>query len=257
MDLGIAGKAALVCASTSGLGAATAQALAAEGSRVVFAGRRAELARELAGRYPGCVGLAADLSTVAGAQALHDAAVRAVGPLDIVVLNSPPPPPGTAADLDPPALTESLASLLLAPPALVGAALPHLRQQRWGRILAIGSSSVQAPIPGLAASNTGRAALAGYLKTLAGEVAADGITVNLLLPGRIATDRMRSLDETVARASGRPTAEVAAESLRLIPAGRLGDPAQFGAVAAFLCGEPAAYVTGTAVRCDGGLIPTL
>jgi 3-oxoacyl-[acyl-carrier protein] reductase len=257
MDLGIADKTALVCASTSGLGAATGEALAAEGCRVVFSGRRVELAQELAGRYPGCVGLGADLSTVDGALRLHAAAVEAVGPLDIVVLNSPPPPTGTAAALESPILAAAVESLLLAPSAIVGAALPHVRRQRWGRILAIGSTSVQAPIAGLAPSNTGRAALAGYLKTLAGEVAANGVTVNLLLPGRLATDRMRSLDAEVARLSGRERADVTEESIRDIPAARLGDPREFGSVAAFLCGEPAAYITGTAVRCDGGLIPTL
>lgn len=257
MDLGIAGKAALVCASTSGLGAATGRALAAEGCRVVFAGRRAELAREIAAEYPGCVGMPADLSTVEGGLALHAAAVDAVGPLDIVVLNSPPPPAGRAAGLDHEALTAALASLVLAPRAIVEAALPHLRTQEWGRILAIGSSGVHSPITGLALSNTGRAALAGYLKTLAGEVAPAGITVNMLLPGRISTERMRALDATVAQRSGRDVTDVTAESLRSIPAGRFGDPAEFGAVAAFLCGGPASYLTGTAVRCDGGMLGTL
>jgi 3-oxoacyl-[acyl-carrier protein] reductase len=257
MDLGIAGKAALVCASTSGLGAATGRALAAEGCRVVFAGRRGELARELAAEHPGAVGLAADLSTVDGALALHAAAVDAVGPLDIVVLNSPPPPAGRAGGLDPDALSAALQSLLLAPRAVVEAALPHLREQRWGRILAIGSSGVHSPISGLALSNTGRAALAGFLKTLAGEVADAGVTVNMLLPGRISTDRMRALDRTVADRSGRDVADVTSESLRAIPAGRFGDPAEFGAVAAFLCSAPASYVTGTAVRCDGGMLGTL
>lgn len=256
MDLGIAGKSALVCASTSGLGAATGRALAGEGCRVVFAGRRGELAREIAAEHPGCVGMAADLSTVEGGLALHAAAVAAIGPLDIVVLNSPPPPAGRAAGLDPDALAAAVESLLLAPRAIVEAALPHLREQRWGRILAIGSSGVHSPIPGLALSNTGRAALAGYLTTLAGKVAAAGVTVNMLLPGRISTDRMRALDQTVAQRSGRDVADVTADSLRTIPAGRFGEPAEFGAVAAFLCGGPASYVTGTAVRCDGGMLAT-
>jgi 3-oxoacyl-[acyl-carrier protein] reductase len=257
MDLGIAGRAALVCASTSGLGAATGEALAAEGCRVVFSGRRAEVALEIAGRHPGCVGIGADLSTVDGGLRLHDAAVEAVGPLDIVVLNSPPPPATPADGLEPATLAAAVDSLLLAPRAIVGAAIPHLRRQRWGRILLIGSSGIQAPLPGLALSNIGRAGLAGYLKTLAGEVAADGVTVNLLLPGRIATHRMRSLDADIATRSGRDVADVTAETVRAVPAGRLGDPAEFGAVAAFLCSGPASYVTGTAVRCDGGMMPVL
>lgn len=257
MDLGIAGKAALVCASTAGLGAATGRALAAEGCRVVFAGRRAERAREIAAEQPGGVGLGADLSTVDGGLALYAAAVDAVGPLDIVVLNSPPPPAGLAAGLDPDPLAAAIASLLLTPRAIVDAALPHLREQGWGRILAVGSSGVHSPIPGLALSNTGRAALAGYLKTLAGEVAAAGVTVNMLLPGRISTERMRTLDATVAQRSGRDIADVTAESLRAIPAGRFGDATEFGAVAAFLYSRPASYVTGTAIHCDGGMLGTL
>src|SRR6478609_42762 len=239
MDLGIAGKTALVCASTSGLGAATGEALAAEGCRVVFAGRRAELAEQKARQYPGSVGIGADLSTVDGALSLHAAAVQAVGPLEIIVLNSPPPPGATADGIDPQALNASLESLLLAPTAIVAAALPHLRAQHWGRIMAIGSSGIQAPIPGLALSNIGRAGLAGYLKTLASEVAGDDITVNLLLPGRIATDR-----------TGRTLADVSAESARSIPIGRPGEPHEFGAVAAFLCSARASYITGTAIRCD-------
>ena len=257
MDLGIAGKTALVCASTSGLGAATGEALAAEGCRVIFAGRRAELADQKARQYPGGVGLGADLSTVDGALSLHAAAVQAVGPPDIIVLNSPPPPGATADGIDPETLNASLESLLLAPTAIVAAALPHLRAQHWGRILAIGSSGIQAPIPGLALSNIGRAGLAGYLKTLASEVAADNVTVNLLLPGRIATDRMQALDAAKAERTGRTLADVSAESARSIPTGRPGQPHEFGAVAAFLCSAPASYITGTTVRCDGGLIPTL
>ncbi|GDY50674.1 hypothetical protein SVIO_012970 [Streptomyces violaceusniger] len=148
-------------------------------------------------------------------------------------------------------------SLLLAQARLVAAALPAMRERGWGRILAIGSSGVTAPLPGLALSNAGRAALAGYLKTLAAETAADGVTVNLLLPGRIATDRVARLDAAKAEREGRTAEEVAAASRATIPAGRYGTTEEFGAVAAFLCGAPASYLTGTAVRCDGGLVRSL
>jgi 3-oxoacyl-[acyl-carrier protein] reductase len=124
-------------------------------------------------------------------------------------------------------------------------------------VLAIGSSGVTAPLPDLALSNAGRAALAAYLKTLAAETAADGVTVNLLLPGRIATDRVAQLDQGKAAREGGTAAEVAAASRATIPAGRYGTPEEFGAVAAFLCSHPASYVTGCAVRCDGGLVRTL
>jgi len=257
MDLGIAGKAALVCASTGGLGAAVAHALAAEGCRVVFSGRRGALAKEAAGRYPGCVGVEADLGSVEGALALHAAAVDAIGPLDIVVLNGPGPRPGTASLVDSAAMGVALTSLVLVPQAIAGATVPHQREQGWGRILAIGSSGVVAPIPGLALSNTGRAGLAGYLKSLATEVAPDGVTVNMLLPGRIDTDRVRSLDAGRADTTGRSADAVRTESEAAIPAGRYGRPDEFGAAAAFLCSAAASYLTGTAIRCDGGLVPTL
>jgi 3-oxoacyl-[acyl-carrier protein] reductase len=132
-----------------------------------------------------------------------------------------------------------------------------MRERGWGRVLAVGSSGVASPLPNLALSNLGRSALAGYLKTLAAEVAADGVTVNLLLPGRIATERVAFLDESAATKAGTSAAEVAEKSRATIPAGRYGEPAEFGAAAAFLCGAPASYVTGTALRVDGGLVRSL
>lgn len=257
MDLGISGRTALVCASTAGLGAATARALAAEGCRVAFSGRRGEVARSSAAEFDGCVGIEADLGSAAGARALYDETVRRLGPPDILVLNGPGPRPGTASTVTPDDVSAAAAALVEVPVALVAAALPHLREQHWGRILGIGSSGVQAPLPGLALSNLGRAGLAGYLKTLATEVAGDGVTVNLLLPGRIDTDRVRALDAAAADRTGRTPAEVAAESAASIPAGRYGRPEEFGAAAAFLCSTPASYITGVAVRCDGGMVPVL
>jgi len=257
MDLGIKGKTALVCASTGGLGAATARALADDGARVVFSGRRAELAADEASAYDGCVGIRADLSSVDGARTLYDEAVAAVGPIDILVLNGPGPKPGTASRVDSDDLTGAFTSLMLVQQSLIAACLPHMREQRWGRILSIASSGVVAPITGLALSNVGRMALAGYLKALSNEVAADGITVNLLLPGRIATDRMISLDQNAAERSGKPVEQIRAAGAESIPAGRYGDPAEFGAVGAFLCSAQASYVNGIALRCDGGAVPTL
>lgn len=257
MDLGISGRTALVCASTAGLGAATARALAAEGCRVVFSGRRGDLARSLAAEFDGCVGIEADLGSVAGAQALYAETVRQVAPPDILVLNGPGPRPGTASTVTPQDAAAAVTGLVEVPVALVAAALPHLREQGWGRILGIGSSGVQAPLTGLALSNLGRAGLAGYLKSLATEVAGDGVTVNMLLPGRIDTDRVRALDAAAADRTGRSPADVAAASAGSIPLGRYGRPEEFGAVAAFLCSAPASYVTGIAARCDGGMVPVL
>jgi 3-oxoacyl-[acyl-carrier protein] reductase len=253
MDLGLTGRRALVLGSTAGLGLAVATALANEGARVVLCGRRGERARELAAGLPGAAGLAVDL-TRDGVDGLVADAEATIGPLDVVVLNSGGPPPGGAVDLSTDAVRAAVETLLLRQVELVAAVLPGMRSRGWGRILAIGSSGVQAPLPGLVLSNIGRAGLAGYLKTLASEVAADGVTVNMLLPGRFDTDRSTAIDGGRAEREGMSLEEVRDESQRSIPVGRYGDPAEFGAVAAFLCSGPASYLTGEQVRCDGGYV---
>ncbi|MGW4517452.1 SDR family oxidoreductase [Streptomyces sp. NPDC004393] len=257
MDLGIRGRIAVVAASTGGLGRAVAEALAAEGALVVMAGRRGDLAQQIAAGLPDAVGVQVDLTAPSGPQTLIEAAREAYGDPDILVLNGPGPRPGPAADLDTDDLAAAVDATLLAQQRLVALTLPAMRRRGWGRILAIGSSGIAEPLPGLVLSNAARAALAAYLKTLAAEVAADGVTVNLLLPGRIATDRVAALDAARAERERRPIAEVEAASKAAIPAGRYGSPAEFAAAAAFLCGAPASYVTGTALRCDGGLVRSL
>lgn len=255
MDLGLHGKTALVCASTSGLGRAVAEALAAEGVRVVVSGRRADLAMQIAESLDGAVAVPIDMLQPGAAADLVARSRELLGAeLDIVVLNGPGPKPCNAVDLDSDVLQAGLDSLLKVQQQLVSLVLPGMRMRRWGRILAVGSSGIAEPLRALALSNIGRAALAAYLKTLATEVARDGVTVNVLLPGRIATDRIRSLDAARAERQGRDVAEVAAASANDVPIGRYGDPEEFGAVAAFLCSERAGYVTGSAVRCDGGLV---
>jgi 3-oxoacyl-[acyl-carrier protein] reductase len=257
MDLSITGRTAVVCASTSGLGEAIARALAAEGTQVVVSGRRGERARQIAGELPSAVGVEVDLTDPAGTERLLAAAREAFGEVDILVLNGPGPKAGPAAKVTEPDVDAAIDALLRPHVRLVSAVLPGMRERRWGRVLAVGSSGISAPLPNLALSNLGRAALAGYLKTLAAEVAADGVTVNLLLPGRIATDRAEALDQGRAERSGRSVDDVREESRAEIPAGRYGDPAEFGSVGAFLCSAQASYVTGTAVRCDGGLVRSL
>lgn len=257
MDLGLAGRTAVVAASTGGLGEAAARALAAEGAAVVVFGRRGEEARRIAAELPRAVGVEIDLTATDGPAELVAAAESEFGPVDVAVLNGPGPRPGSAADLTDEDVDGAFAALLRPHRRLVAAVLPGMRERGWGRLLAVGSSGVAAPLPNLAASNLGRAALAGWLKTLAAEVAADGVTVNLLLPGRIATGRVAELDAAAAERSGRSVEEVQAASLATIPAGRYGRPEEFGAVAAFLCSAAAGYVTGTAVRCDGGLVRSL
>jgi len=254
MDYGLSGRVAVVPGATAGLGLASARALAAEGASVVVGGRRAELAKERAAELPSAVGIGVDMLDPDGPSTLVDAALEHFGAVDVVVLNGGGPAPGVAADMAVDGATAAVERLLLPHVRLVTAVLGGMRERGWGRIVAIGSTGIQQPIEGLAASNVGRAALAGYLKTLATEVAGDGVTVNLVLPGRINTDRLVSLDQAAAERTGRSVEEIAAAAEALIPAGRYGTPDEFAAVVAFLASQAAAYVTGTQIRCDGGLI---
>lgn len=270
MDLGIAGKTALVAASTGGLGLAVARTLAAEGVRVAIIGRRRDRAKEIVAELHGvhghsayastgfdAVAIEADLTTPEGIASAVEQTVADLGPIDILVLNGPGPKPGAAATLSSEDMAAAFDLLVKPHHALISHVLPGMRERRWGRILAVGSSGVAAPLPNLALSNTGRAALAGYLKTLAAEVALDAVTVNLLLPGRIATDRVAELDQAAAKRRGTTLEEIQLESRKTIPARRYGEPEEFGAAAAFLCSAPASYITGVALRCDGGLIRSL
>lgn len=254
MDTGLAGRTALIPGSTGGLGLACARALAAEGANVVLAGRRGELASRYAAELPAAIGVEVDLTAEDAAGLLHAAAVEAFGPVDVLVLNSGGPPPSVATDITADQLESALRLLLIRQQQLVAAALPGMRERGWGRIIAVGSAGIQQPIDRLALSNTARAALAGYLKTLASEVAADGVTVNLVLPGRIDTDRLTQLDQAAADRQGGTPAEARARSEATIPAGRYGTPEEFAAVVTFLASAGASYVTGEQIRCDGGLV---
>jgi 3-oxoacyl-[acyl-carrier protein] reductase len=257
MDLRLAGRSAVVCGATSGLGEGIARALADEGAHVVVAGRRGERARAIAAGLPSAVGIGVDLTAKVGAEHLASAALEAFGRVDIVVLNSGGPPPRTAEELSERDVYAALDALLLPHQRLLRQLVGPMRERRWGRILAVGSSGVVTPLPNLASSNLARAALGAYLKTLASEVARDGVTVNMLLPGRIATGRIAELDSARAAREGVDVATVTTASQAAIPLGRYGRVEEFAAVAAFLCSEPASYVTGAAVRCDGGLVPVL
>jgi 3-oxoacyl-[acyl-carrier protein] reductase len=257
MDLGLRGRTALVLASTGGLGAAVARALGEEGADVVVTGRNREAAEKVAAGLPSAVALPVDLTQPDAPERLLAGTREAFGDPDVVVLNGPGPKPGSAADLDADTAAAATDVLVHRHIALVHRALGPMRRRGWGRVLAVGSSGVEAPLPMLAASNVGRAALAAYLKTLSAEVAGDGVTVNMLLPGRIATDRVAALDAAAAERQGVSVAEVSTASQARIPTGRYGDPDEFGAVAAFLCSARASYVTGSLVRCDGGLLGNL
>jgi 3-oxoacyl-[acyl-carrier protein] reductase len=246
MDLGLNGKVALVLGSTSGIGLGIARALSEEGASVAVTGRRSTLATSIAAGLPSAIGLELDVTVEESRRSCVDAVVSAFGAIDIIVLNGGGPPVGLAADLQLGDLSGALDALLVAQIDMVSRVLPAMRESRWGRVLAVGSRGVKEPIPNLARSNIARAALAAYLKTLAGEVAADGITVNLISPGRIDSERVVALDRSQADREGATVVAVRERSQRAIPARRYGTPEEF------VCSTRAAYVTGTQVRVDGG-----
>lgn len=242
MDLGITGRRALVAASSAGLGLGTARALGAAGCQVVVSGRDPDRLAAAVDAVPGAVGIQADVSTVEGATALVAAATEALGGIDILVTNAGGPPPGTFASTDVDQYPAALELNLLSVVAMCKAAVPAMQEQGWGRVLAITSVSVRQPIADIMLSNTARAGVTGFLKTLALEVAIDGVTVNSIQPGLHLTDRITSV-----------WGDEAAEALgATVPTGTVGDADDFGEVAAFLCSEQAKFVVGVALPVDGG-----
>lgn len=244
MDLGLQDRVALVTGASKGIGLAVARALADEGAKVALASRSREridaAAQEVGGR--GFVFDSEDLDAVPG---LLDDVERALGPIDVYVANTGGPPPSE----DPLGFTReqweaAYRSLMLSPMAILERLLPAMRSRGWGRVVAVSSFGVREPIPSLQLSNAHRPGLLAALKVLAREVAADGVTINAMLPGYIATERV----------IGSGTREAAEERVRdSVPARRMGDPAELAAAAAFLCSAPASYVTGAALVVDGGL----
>ncbi|WP_137135289.1 SDR family oxidoreductase [Rhizobium sp. FKY42] len=257
MDFGITGKRALVLASSRGLGLGIATALAQEGANVLLCGRSGERLAENCARINALgKGKAdwvwSDLAEDDAVTALVKAVEEKFGGVDILVNNTGGPTPGTTEDMTPEKLHSFFQTMVLRVITLTNALLPNMKEQGWGRILTVASSGVIEPIPNLALSNTLRGALVGWNKTLATEVAAHGITANMILPGRIHTDRIDELDGANAKRQGKSLEEVRSASIASIPAKRLGTVEEFGAVGAFLCSGPAAYVTGSAIRVDGG-----
>ena len=261
MDLGLQGKTALVLAGGGGLGRAIARALASEGANVAVAGVRADsiAATQAALASMGSKSISllwdlADLSQIDGNVAKVESEL---GPVDILVNNTGGPPPTPASGQDPAVWSKQFQSMVLSVIATTDRVLPNMRARHWGRVITSTSSGVEAPIPNLAISNTLRLSLVGWSKTLAREVAKDGITANIVAPGRIATDRIKFLDEAKAKREGRSVEEVEAENATTIPIGRLGKPEEYGDVVAFLASERAAYITGSVIRVDGGMIPSI
>jgi len=241
VDLHLEGKRAVIAGASSGLGLGCAQALAAEGATVAIGSRSSSRIGEAASTMDRAVALTADVSTTAGAIEFVERGVEALGGIDILIANAGGPPTGNFASTELEAYPDALALNLLSTVAMCTAAVPLMQAQGWGRVVAITSTAVRQPMEQLILSNTARAGVTAFLKTLATEVAADGVTVNSLQPGLHETSRLREI-------YGERLPTVADQ----IPARRLGDPADFGRAAAFLCSETARFITGVALPIDGG-----
>jgi 3-oxoacyl-[acyl-carrier protein] reductase len=259
MDLGLADKRALVLGGNRGIGFGIAKALAAEGTNVLIAARDparlAAAAHELSANGAGKIASAEiDLQKTGELAPFAERITASFGPIDILVNNTGGPAYGGAANRPLNEWREAFQDMVLSVIALTDALLPGMRARKWGRVLTVVSSGVMQPIPILAISNSLRAAVVGWSKTLSGEVAADGVTVNILVPGRIDTERVRLTDKATAEKQGMSIETVTAHSTATIPMGRYGSPDELGAAAAFICSTRASYMTGAMLRIDGGVV---
>ena len=262
MDLGLKGRRALVMGGTKGLGRSIADALAEEGASLVISGRdqrrldiaatqlRAKGAASVSG-FPGDVANPDDMNR------LYDAAVAAMGGVDILVLNHGGPPPCTASQMKESDLTLWFTSIVVSPLRMANLALPAMRAQKFGRVIVVGSTGMQHPIPYLALSNTLRASVWAWVKTMSGEVAEEGVTINVLAPGSILTDRTTETSAKNAAAKGITVEQVLADGAKEIPARRYGQPSEYGPMGAFLAGNTGSYITGSMIRVDGGRVRSL
>ena len=263
MDFGLRGTVAVVAAASQGLGRAVAMQLAREGANLAICSRKHDAIEEAAAEIRQQTGVevaavVADVSTPEGPDALVRAAVERFGRLDILVCNAGGPPPGGfSRHHDDEAWRQAFELNLLSAVRLVRAAAPYLRQSGRGRIINMVSSSVKQPIEGLVLSNAVRSGVIGLAKTLAAELAPDGVTVNNIAPGRFDTARIRQIDQARAESLGVTEEQARGEAIKQIPAGRYGRPEEFAYLAAFLASDKAAYITGVTIQIDGGMVKSL
>jgi 3-oxoacyl-[acyl-carrier protein] reductase len=262
MDLGLKDKVALVAASSQGLGRAVAEELAAEGASLVLCARDsrtlAETAADIAEKTGAHVlAIPADVTVTADIKRLVDAANERFERIDILVTNAGGPPAGRFEQLTREQWENAIRLTLLSAVELARLVLPGMKERRWGRIINITSIAVKQPVENLLLSNSLRAGLTGFARTLANEVAADGVTVNNVLPGYTRTERLDELAEMMAEKQGISPGEFRGKWEKEIPMGRLGEPREFAAMVAFLASERASYVTGTSIQVDGGWIRSL
>jgi len=256
MDLGIKGKRAIVCASSKGLGRACAHSLAREGAEIVMVARGAETLQQAADAIRAETGarvhtVAADVTTEAGRAKLLEACADP----DILVTNAGGPKPGNFRDWSRDDWVAALDANMLTPIALIKATVDAMIARRFGRIVNITSAAVKMPIDILGLSNGARTGLTGFVAGLARQTVAHNVTINNLLPGPFATDRLRQTAEGAARQAGKSVDEILSQRLANVPAGRYGEPAEFGDACAYLCSAQAGFITGQNLVLDGGIYP--